>query len=374
MNQASAPLAAVIVPVYNGGKYLQQCIDSVLGQTFSDLELILVDDGSTDGSGSVCDAAALADPRVRVIHKENEGLIATWMRGVRESRAPYVGFLDCDDWLSPDHLEKMTAQLRRIDGQTTRPDSDHAAEGSALGASDGAPVWEKGQVVCGGYMIEREWNHTSEKKESAAEPGVYEGERLHREIQDRLLGNEERTLILSRCMKLFSRELILDNMHFCDPAIRMGEDVTITVPALLDARRIVVLEDNYDYHYRFVSDSMAHGYDAGMYQNIRNLREILLEEMAAKKVPNGAMQAEREFLFLFCLVLKNELRRTDTGDGEVVSNIQRMCREIDTPDRMKKMPESMHEKANQLLALIMKRPTSLRIRAVRRIFLLQARH
>ncbi len=373
------PAVSVIVPVYNGGSYLQECIDSILHQTFSDLELVLVDDGSTDGSGLVCDEAAEKDRRVRVIHKENEGLLATWIRGVRESRAAFVAFIDCDDWLSCDHLEKMTAQLEEIDSGISCADGQNAGRESgectcAKSAAENPQTlrWKKGQVVCGGYVIEREWNHTSENKKSVARPGVYEGERLKREIQDKLLGNEDRTLILSRCMKLFSKELILDNLHFCDPQIRMGEDVTITVPALLDAGRIVVLEDNYDYHYRFVHSSMVHGYDSGMYENIQNLRRILLQEMAEKKVPNGAMQVEREFLFLFCLVLKNELRRTGVPAEEVITSVQRMCREMDTQARVKKMPAPFRDTANRLLALVMVRPSELRIRIVRRIFLQQA--
>lgn len=346
--ERTAALVGVIVPVYNGENYLQECIDSVLSQTFRDLELWLIDDGSRDGSGALCDKAAVQDTRVHVIHKKNEGLMATWIRGVTECRAPYLCFLDCDDWLERDCLEKMTASLAGSD-----------ASGK--------------QVICGGYVIEREWNHTKEKKGNAAAPGVYEGECLRRELQERLLGNENRTLILSRCMKLFSRELLLDNLHFCDPKIRMGEDVSITVPVLLDAERVVVLAENYDYHYRFVSDSMAHGYDAGMYDNIRRLLDILHLEMEEKRVPNGHLQAEQEFLFLFLLVLKNEMRRQNVPEREVVSRVQELCRRENAAERIRKYGKSIRDPANRLLSFVMKKPSGLRIRAVRSVFLLQAR-
>ena len=347
-NSTMPPQVCVIVPVYNGGAYLQQCIDSVRGQSFVSWELLLLDDGSTDESGAICDKAAQEDARIRVIHKENEGLIATWMRGVRESSAPYLGFLDCDDWLSFDHLEKMTGQLQ--------------------GDRDGA---EDRQIICGGYVIEREWNHTSEKKRCAIAPGVYEGEALRRQLQERLLGNEERTVILSRCMKLFSRRLLEDNLHFCDPSVRMGEDVSITVPAFLDARRVVVLADNYDYHYRFVASSMVHGYDAGMYDNMLRLRKILHKVMADKKIPNGAMQVEREFLFLFCLVLKQELRRGDVSPKEVTARVQELCREADAARRVEQLGTGFHSAANRLLAFVMRHPTRSRIWTVRRIFMLR---
>lgn len=339
------PEVAVIVPVYNGEQYLQTCIDSILEQTFRDLELILVDDGSKDGSGALCDRAAAQDERVRVIHKKNEGLMATWIRGVKESRAPFLCFVDCDDWLEKDSFSKMTAALDENGG---------------------------GQVICGGYVIEREWNHTQEKKKSAAAPGVYEGERLREDIKSRLLGNENRTLILSRCMKLISRDLLEQNLHYCDPVIRMGEDVSITVPVLLDARRVVVLEENYDYHYRFVGGSMAHGYDAGMQENMRRLRQVLHREMDDRRVPNGHMQVEGEYLFLLLLVLKIELRREDISSREIIRNVQELCKKEDGEKRIRAFAGPIQDPANRLLCFVMRHPSAGRIRLVLAVFRLQA--
>ncbi len=337
---------SVVVPVYNGEQYLQDCIDSVLGQTFRDLELVLVDDGSRDTSARLCDEAAQKDTRVHVIHKENGGLMSAWMRGVQESTGSYISFLDCDDWLEADHLEKMTAALCR----------DLFCR----------------QVICGGYVIEREWNHTREKVGSQAEPGVYEGERLTHLVKDRLLGQEHRTVILSRCMKLFSRQLLLDNMHFGNPDIRMGEDVNVTVPMLLDADRVVILKDNYDYHYRFVAASMVHRYDPGMQNNMELLLHALHKVMDEKAYPNGHMQVEREALLQLCLVLKNELRRTDAGADAVVKRVQQICREEKASEQLKKWGDRLQDKANWLLAFVMAHPSAARIRVVRRVFLLQA--
>lgn len=337
---------SVIVPVYNGEQYLQECIDSVLGQTLRDLELVLVDDGSTDASARICDEAAGKDSRVHVIHKENGGLMAAWMQGVRASSGTYISFLDCDDWLEIDHLEKLTAALK----------GDFACR----------------QIVCGGYVIEREWNHTSERVGCQAEPGVYEGERLNRQIKDQLLGKEHRTVILSRCMKLFSRQLLLDNMHFGNPKIRMGEDVNVTVPMLLDADRVVILKDNYDYHYRFVAASMAHRYDPGMQENMHLLLRTLHLVMEEKAYPNGHMQVEKEALLQLCLVLKNELRRTDAEADTVAWRVQQLCREEKAGERLARWGEQPQDAANRLLAVVMAHPSRVRIRIVRRIFLLQA--
>lgn len=97
----------VVVPVYNGEKYLHECIESVLCQTFKNFELLLLDDGSSDRSGEICDEYARKDNRVRVIHKENEGINATRRRGVHEATGEWVAFCDDDDTMESDALESM---------------------------------------------------------------------------------------------------------------------------------------------------------------------------------------------------------------------------------------------------------------------------
>ena len=94
----SGPLASVIVPVYNVEPYLAQCVASLRGQTCPDLEILLVDDGSTDGSGLLCDGFAREDPRIRVIHKANGGLSSARNAGLDRARGTYIYFVDSDDW------------------------------------------------------------------------------------------------------------------------------------------------------------------------------------------------------------------------------------------------------------------------------------
>ena len=99
---AIAPAVSVIVPVYNVEPYLYRCVDSLTGQTLTDIEIILVDDGSTDGCGRICDEYAAADPRVRVVHQENAGLSEARNAGIDRARADYLMFVDSDDWVEPD--------------------------------------------------------------------------------------------------------------------------------------------------------------------------------------------------------------------------------------------------------------------------------
>ena len=105
------PLISVIVPVYNSEKYIARCVDSVLAQTFSDLELILMDDGSSDGSPAICDAYADKDPRVHVIHQKNAGVCVArnnaldWVFANSDSQ--WLFFIDNDDWMHPETLQRL---------------------------------------------------------------------------------------------------------------------------------------------------------------------------------------------------------------------------------------------------------------------------
>ena len=105
-------MVSVIVPVYNVAPYLREALDSVIGQTCRDLEIIVVDDGSTDGSGAICDEY-LRDPRVHVIHQENRGLSGARNAGLDRMTGEYVAFLDLDDAYKPDMIEKMLDALEK---------------------------------------------------------------------------------------------------------------------------------------------------------------------------------------------------------------------------------------------------------------------
>ena len=99
------PKISIISSVYNVGKYLPECVRSVIAQTFKDWELILIDDGSTDNSGKICDSFASEDDRIRVVHKANSGLADSRNLGVSIAEAPLIGFVDSDDWIEPDMFE-----------------------------------------------------------------------------------------------------------------------------------------------------------------------------------------------------------------------------------------------------------------------------
>ena len=100
-------LISVIVPVYNVEKYINRCIESVLAQTYRNFELILVDDGSPDNCGAICDDYASKDRRIRVIHKENGGVSSARNAGLDSAGGDYILFVDSDDYITPEHIELL---------------------------------------------------------------------------------------------------------------------------------------------------------------------------------------------------------------------------------------------------------------------------
>lgn len=116
------PQISIIVPVYNAEKYLPQCIDSLLSQTLQDIEIILVNDGSTDLSLDICEKYARKDPRITIISKNNKGVAKARCDGIRKASADYISFIDSDDYYEPDFCEKMYTCITRSDADLVECD------------------------------------------------------------------------------------------------------------------------------------------------------------------------------------------------------------------------------------------------------------
>lgn len=112
---SKAPKISVIVPVYKAEKYLHKCVDSLLAQTFTDFEILLIDDGSPDKSGEICDEYALKDNRIRVFHKENGGVSSARQCGLDNARGEYIIHADPDDWVEANMLEELYAKAKEED-------------------------------------------------------------------------------------------------------------------------------------------------------------------------------------------------------------------------------------------------------------------
>lgn len=327
---------SVMVPVYNAKDYLEQCVDSILSQSYDNLELLLIDDESTDGSGEICDRYAGQDSRVRVIHQKNSGCTASSLTGLRNASGDYYMFVDSDDYIEAETLQEMTKLL----------------------------IGKRGEIVC--------CNHILEKKNETvpaiclAKPGVYEGEKLQSEIKEQLLGNEERTLPFSRCMKLYEKSVFEGNEKYCDAAIRMGEDFNLVYPALLDCSRLVIMEDALFYHYRYVEDSMVHHYDPDIMDSVERVRDFWHRVAEGKNITGCEDEFDREYCYLLILVMKNELRNPDKN---YLRKIQDIFTRPEVRDKITSTPLSVKSKANALLYLGMMYPQKPLLRILRMVMI-----
>ena len=347
-------LLTVIVPVYNAINYLEKCVDSLCNQTYKDIQIILVDDGSTDKSAKLCDDYATRDARIKVIHKANGGLVSAWKAGVDAASGEYVSFVDSDDWVDANMLEEMF-------------------EASSKG--------EVKEIISSDYVIERVASNdvVAEKTEYTKEyvfqplkPGEYDKGVIEKEIIPNLLGNEKRLITISRCMKLFSTELIRNNMKYPDESIGMAEDMTITIPAIFDADRIVVMDHKAYYHYLFVNESMVHKYDKKAYSSIEktvNAIKKVIDDRGAN--PDLLKSLDREHIFLLLLALKNEARGNPEGYR---ANIRQICK--DHEELIKNTDVIISELSNKLLYRALKKPSALNLsvlRAAMIVYYLKAR-
>ncbi len=216
--KSSEDLISVIIPVYNVKPYLRMCADSVFAQTFRNLEIIFVDDGSTDGSGEICDELAAEDSRVRVIHQENGGLSAARNTGIDTSRGAFLYFLDSDDAISPVTIAHLwTACIR------TRAD-----------------------VAVGDFMRFTEIEVPQERKKFASQAFGTE-EALRRMLMNEGFGHQA-------WGKLFRRSL-WETLRF--PKGLLYEDYAVIYDVMLGAEKVTAVTDAM-YFYRMQEGSIMH--------------------------------------------------------------------------------------------------------------------
>ena len=234
------PKLSVIVPVYNCEALLTRCVESITSQSFQPLELILVDDGSRDGSGRLCDALAAADPRIRVLHQENAGVSAARNAGISAAEGDYLTFADADDYLMDPTLY-----------------ADAAAALEAESADAVAWLWQYEKA--GRLVIDR-----------ARIEGIPFGSVSGSRLLEGLYGHSYTNgFLVTACNKLYRREL-LDGIPF---RYRYNEDDDWSVRVLLRARRVHTL-DRFGYVYTETPHSLTRqGFSGREYSFLSILRE-----------------------------------------------------------------------------------------------------
>lgn len=271
------PLISVIVPIYGIDRYIGLCIESIINQTYKNIEIILVDDGSPDRCADLCDLYAKKDRRIKVIHKKNSGLVSARQAGLRESNGVYISNIDGDDWVEPDFIESLYS----------------------------VAVKQGTDVVCAGFT--RDLFKKLAELGNAINPGCYEGEELKSLWQNMIsYGGFYRPGITTYIWnKLFKREVILEPQSTVDTRISIGEDAAVTYPALLKSKKVAVTV-NTSYHYRQREDSMLKQSTeyANEAQKLKYLNDYLMR-WAGKLDPELRVTAQVEDYILANAIMRS---------------------------------------------------------------------
>lgn len=235
------PKVSIIVPVYNAEKYLQECVESVLCQTLSDIELILVDDGSTDSSPALCDQYAVQDHRVKVIHKPNGRAASARNAGLRAASGEYVAFVDADDWISPDMYEKMLQTNADV-------------------------------TLCDYVRFQGEKQFPFTQPNIAA--GFYNKAQIREIIYPHLvMDGIEYPITISNWALLIRREVIVKNRLSYREDIRISEDAPFGSEVLYCADSFAYLKGEQLYHYRMTEGSASRTYQPWWWDSSLKINE-----------------------------------------------------------------------------------------------------
>lgn len=220
---------SIIVPIYNVEKFITKCVESVLSQSFKDYELILVDDGSPDNCPAICDKFANQDSRVRVLHKQNGGLVSARKAGAEIALGDFAVALDGDDWIASDYLEKVNNVIVNYDVD----------------------------VVRFGYIEADDSGYRKLHGIKNFRTGFYNRKQIEQEIFPFLIyGSTGYRFPHQLCMECVRMELYKKEQMLVPDNIKIGEDAAVTRPIIFNAQSIYVLDDCL-YYYRRNTLSMT---------------------------------------------------------------------------------------------------------------------
>lgn len=284
------PSISIIVPVYNVRNYFRKCIESIINQTYKDIEIICVDDGSTDGSAELCDEYKKIDNRIKVIHKINEGLVSARQTGLKAATGKYVGFVDSDDWIEEGMYKCMFDAIEKYD----------------------VDMVETGIIDS--------YNESFGKiRQYKLQEGVYTGNKFKTRLLGKLIYDGEfynyglNTLYLWN--KLFKREYIYECYMKLDFKQEIFEDFVSVYPYLIKHQSVAVINKAF-YHYRVVNNSMKRTQLDNAKQVLRLHIKIMKEAMQNNEYEYELKQQFEYFKMFFMIMY--DLKAFDDGLSEKI--------------------------------------------------------
>lgn len=248
---------SIIVPVYNVEKYVVRCLESIRNQVWTDYEVIIVDDGSTDDSGKIAEEYCKKDSRFSVFHKKNGGLVAAWMDGVGKSTGDYIGFVDSDDYIDYTMYQKMAEKALKYDADI---------------------------VLCNHFYDSREAGGKLQVHHNPISEGFYTGERLE-EIKVKAFPELGKDYISpARCNKLIRKTLLESNLKYCNSNVSSAEDVMSMVPNLIGCNSLYYIDAPL-YYYICRKTSISNSFNDRYFEKYKTVIELLSQAIRDKEKP-----------------------------------------------------------------------------------------
>lgn len=270
MNALKDCLISIIVPIYNAERYLSSCIESIINQTYRNIELVLVDDGSTDRSFDIYDYYAKSDSRIIIIKERHRGLVSARRLGVNKAKGLYCIFVDSDDWIELNLVETALAQS------------------------------ERGTVDIVNYNLYSVCNGKKNKWEYSFADGVYEDTEL-KNIYTRMMFDFQKNkpgIIQSLCSKLIKRSLLLETIQQEDQRITYGEDAAVVYIAMLKAKKIAIINQCI-YYYRIHPESMMHKRDISIFKDVYLFQNYMKERFSEYNRKYHLGEQLQEYIMFF---------------------------------------------------------------------------
>lgn len=279
-------MISIIISIFNVEKFLRECIASVVNQNYQNYEVILVDDGSTDTSGNICDEFKTKYSNIKVVHKDNGGLVSARKAGLLASAGSHILFLDGDDYIRNDYVSVFSNYIEMYN-----PD-----------------------IICSCFT--RVYNDSSFKKGTQLiDEGYYDYEKMKTFVYPFMLSAGKFFsfgIIPSVCTKCFKREIVLKAYESMDNRITLGEDAAISYPCIMMAKSIFVA-NYYGYMYRQNPNSMTHAYDEKLYDRMCLLLERINDSIIDKQSYNFEKQINDYTFALLIAGAKNEYRYSNNA-------------------------------------------------------------
>lgn len=269
-------MVSVIIPVYNVEKFLNRCVDSILSQTYKNIEIILVDDGALDSSPQICDEYGYKDIRVKVVHKQNGGLASARNAGLKVANGDYVLFVDSDDWIKNNTVEDLLniAVKNKVDFVRFIP-------------------------VSAGYPDRPDGTPINFGTEDFMEEGVYNKGKMIKDIYPRLFVTRQLTMgpIVAAWRSLYNRKFLVDNNLYFDEEVKYSEDAIFSAKVVYNSNKFYYIKGGYYYNYFYNTSSITKSFKKDRWDICKILSSTFKKEFENKKDYDFSKQLHLEDIY-----------------------------------------------------------------------------